>query len=172
MAADYYLFIEGKAPVKGESFSEPYKEQIQIHRFTLGASSPTDFDGAAAGRVHLEHAQFEFDSSIASPVLFGALCTNEVLKQVVLSCRKTGTTGKLVMHMQWRFQQARIVGFHMNGDSEKSTDHLEIAYAVCELWSGPQKQDGSVGNGSTAAYDAGQNAMAKSSLPMTKFGGK
>jgi len=170
MASDFYLAVETKkgGKIKGESISDPFKDQIQINKFTIGLNSPTDFDGQAAGRVHLEHAEFEMDTNLSSVPFFSTICTNDVIKQATLTCRKTGVTGKPVMFLQWRFTDARVVSFKMSGENDKVGDTLTLAYASIEVWYGKQNQDGSVSNGLVSCYDAGDNAMSDCSLPDPK----
>jgi len=170
MASDFYLAINTKkgGDIKGESMTVQFKDQIQISKFTIALNSPTDFDGQAAGRVHLEHAEFEFETSLASVPLFSTICTNDVIKQCTLTCRKAGVSGKIGTFLQWRFHDARLVSFKMSGENEKVGDTITIAYASVEVWYGLQKQDGSIGNGLVSCYDAGENAMSDCSLPDPK----
>jgi len=170
MASDFFLSVETKKGgfVKGESQSDPVRDQINVRKFTIALNSPTDYDDQAAGRVQLEHAEFEFDTSLATTPLFSTLCNNDVIKQATLTCRKTGTTGKHVTFLQWRFHQARLVSFKNSGEGENVSDTIKIAYAAIEVWYGQQKHDGSVGNGMVSCYDAGENAMGSTTLPDPK----
>lgn len=170
MASDFYLSIETKRGglIKGEHLGDPVKDQIQVTKFTIALNSPTDYDDQASGRVQLEHAEFEFDCSLATTPLFTTLCNNDVIKQCTLTCRKTGTTGKHVTYLQWRFHQARLVSFKNASEGERVVDTIKIAYAAVEVWYGQQKQDGSVGNGMMSCYDSGENAMGTCTLPDPK----
>jgi type VI secretion system secreted protein Hcp len=166
MAQDFFLEIVTKkgGKIKGESMSQACPDQIDVDTFEIGLSSPTDFDGGAAGRVQLEEAQFEFPSSIASTPLFSTLCTNDVIKTMTLTCRKAGPSGKDATYLQWRFNDARLVSYKMTGTDEITRDTIRIAYSGVEISYKQQKQDGSLVAALIAAYDANANAMASPTL--------
>ena len=168
MPADFFLEIVAKkgGKIKGETLSQACPDQIEVSKFTIGLSSPTDYtSGEATGRIQLDHAEFEFPSSLASTPLFQTLCTNDVLKTVTLTCRKAGATGKQATFLQWCFHDARLISYKMAGESEIPTDTIKIAYADIEINYKQQKQDGSMATtGLSARYDANANAMTSPSL--------
>ena len=168
MATDFFLEIITKkgGKIKGEALSQACTEQIEVKRFTIGLDSPTDYDsGQATGRVHLEHAEFEFPTSTATTVLVKTLCSNDVITVATLSCRKTGAHGKEAIYLQWRFNSARLVSFKMAGDNEVTLDTIKIAYSGIEVSYRQQKQDGTLSpTPLTAAYDADENRLVDATL--------
>ena len=167
MASDFFLEIVTKkgGKIKGESSPQSAcPEQIPVWKFVIGLTSPTDFDGQATGRVQLEHAEFEFLSSISSTPLFQTLCTNDVIKSATLTCRKAGGTGKEMTFIQWRFNDARLVSYKMTADDDEPVDSITIAYASVEISYKQQKQDGSMAASLMACYDSGSNTMQKPTL--------
>ncbi len=167
MAVDFFLEIIAKktGKIKGETLSQACPEQIEVRKFTIGLVSPTDFDGGAAGRVQLEHAEFEFPTSTATAPLFSTLCSNESLKTVTLTCRKTGAQGKDATYLQWRFNDARLVSFRMTGEHDATVDAIKIAYTGIEISYRQQKADGSMAtNALMSAYSSNDNAMATPTL--------
>jgi type VI secretion system secreted protein Hcp len=167
MAADFFLEIITKkgGKIKGEALSDACPEQIHVTKFTIGLASPTDYDGGAAGRVHLDHAEFEFPSSTATTPLFSTLCTNDGIKSATLTCRKAGAKGKDANYLQWRFTGARLVSFKMQSENEGTVDSITIAYTAVEVSYRQQKPDGSLAtNPLVAAYDADANAMSTPTL--------
>jgi type VI secretion system secreted protein Hcp len=168
MATEFFLEIITKkgGKIKGETLSQACPEQIQVRTFAIGLNSPTDFNSTAAvGRIHLEHAEFEFATSNASTPLFSTICTNDTIKSATLTCRKTGVQGKDATYLQWRFTDARIISFKMTGDNEGTLDAIKIAYSSVEISYRQQKQDGSMStNALVAAYSADDNAMINPTL--------
>jgi type VI secretion system secreted protein Hcp len=168
MAVDFFLEIITKkgGKVKGETMSQACPDQIEVSKFTIALNSPTDYSGGGAtGRIQLEHAEFEFPTSIASTPLFQTLCTNDVIKTATLTCRKSGAVGKEATYLQWRFNDARLVSFKMSGENEITNDTIKIAYAGVEISYRQQKQDGSMSpNALISAYDANANAMSSPTL--------
>jgi type VI secretion system secreted protein Hcp len=163
MAAEFFLEIITKkaGKIKGETLSQACPEQIEVSKFTIGLVSPTDYDGGATGRIQLEHAEFEFPTSTATAPLFAALCTNDVIKSAILTCRKTGVHGKDATYLQWLFADARLVSFKMTGVDKLTVDSIKIAYSVIEVSYRPQKADGSMStNAFQSAYSANDNAMS------------
>jgi len=166
MASDFFLEIVTKkgGKIKGESPSQACPEQIEVAKFAIGMSSPTDFDGQVTGRVQLEHAEFEFPASIASTPLFNTLCTNDVIKTATLTCRRAGGQGKDQTFIQWRFNNARLVSYKMTGELERPVDSIKIAYAGVEISYSQQKQSGAMEPAMQASYDSGTNTMVKPTL--------
>ncbi|HVT79976.1 MAG TPA: type VI secretion system tube protein Hcp [Phycisphaerae bacterium] len=171
MAADFFLEIVTKkgGKIKGESLSAACTGQIEVSRFTIALNSPTaqDPDGQhpAAARVNLEEAEFEFETSIASTPLFQTLCTNDVIKEATLTCRRSGAgEGKEATFLQWRLHDARLVSYKMSGADDDTDDTIRIAYAGIEILYRQQKADGSLSANMMAAYDAGENAMFSPTL--------
>src|SRR5437667_9363275 len=121
MATDMFLEIVTKkgGKIKGESLSSACPDQIEVTKFEVGLSSPSDGEGQATGRITLDHAKFDFPSSIASTPLFNTLCCNDVIKSATLTVRKAGSgSGKEATYLQWRFNDARLVSYKMVGDKE------------------------------------------------------
>jgi type VI secretion system secreted protein Hcp len=168
MASDFFLEIVTKkgGKIKGEGPSQACPEQISVKSFAIGIESPTDYDsGQATGRVHLEHAEFEFATSIATTSLVKTLCTNDVITSATLSCRKLGAHGKEAIYLQWRFNSARLVSFKMTGEDDITADSIRIAYAGLEVSYRQQKADGSLSpTPLLAAYDSDENRLVDATL--------
>jgi type VI secretion system Hcp family effector len=172
MASEYFLKITTKkgGDIKGETLSNHCKDEIEISKFTIGITSPGSHSdtgqAVASGRVQLEEAEFEFDACAASVAMFQTICTNDPIKSAVLSCLKAGPSGKTGIFLQWKFNDARIVSYTMEGvDDGVPEDKIRIAYSGVEISYKKQKADGTISpNGSSAAYDAGENAMTTATL--------
>src|SRR5437763_14068669 len=106
MPSDMYLEIVTKkgGKIKGESKSAACPDQIEVTKFEIGVSSPSDGEGQATGRVSFDHAKFDFPTSIASTPLFHTLCTNDVIKTATLTVRKSGGgPGAESTFLSWHF---------------------------------------------------------------------
>src|SRR5436305_15128900 len=116
MPSDMYLEIVtlkgGK--IKGESLSSACPGQIEVTKFEIGVSSPSDGENQATGRITLDHAKFDFPTRIASTPLFSTLCNNDTIKSATLTVRKHGSgTGAEAKFLQWRFNDARLAVYKM-----------------------------------------------------------
>jgi type VI secretion system Hcp family effector len=166
MPADMFLEIVPVrgSKIKGESMDSGYEGLIEVDKFEVGLQSPSDFDQGKTGRVTLDHAKFDFGASIASTALFQLLCTNAALSTVTLTVRRASGGGEDATYLRWRFNNARLVSYKMEGEDEYTDDHLEIAYSGVEI-SYRQQSAGKLGPPFKDAYDSAQNKMIAPTLP-------
>ena len=90
---------------------------------------------------------------VASPILYAAACRNEVLKTVVLTCRKAG--GAQQDYMVWTLTNASISdiksGYFDHVPAQTPTqpiipyDEISFVFQKIELDYKPQNKDGGVG---------------------------
>ena len=86
MAYEFYVSIEGtkQGKFKGESTREAHRDKIPALAFSYEVTSPRDVaTGQASGRRQHGPVTFVKAWGAASPQLFQALTTNEVLKTVL-----------------------------------------------------------------------------------------
>jgi len=166
MPADMFLEIVTRkgGKIKGESGDSACTGQIDVDKFEFEVKSPSDYDQGKTGRVTLEHAKFEFATSIASTPLFQTMCTNDPIKSMTLSVRKAGGVSGEGVYLQVRFNDARMTSFKMSSEDEWTDDEIEIAYSGVEVSYRQQKSDGTWAASQSAAYDSGSNTMVKPTL--------
>src|SRR5262245_53730440 len=98
-AATYSLKVEGDVQgwIKGDIVKtwEGAADQIEIMTWSHSVKSPRDVQSGLPTGKRM-HSQIEFVGKIskAAPLLFNALCTNENLKKVLLSCWSQAKSGQ------------------------------------------------------------------------------
>jgi len=119
--------------IKGESQVSGHVGEIDLDAYRWGVIQGFDVaTGSATGRRQHKPLIFTFQTCVASPILYSACCQNEVLKTVVLTCRKAG--GKQQDYMVWTLTNASIreikAGYfdHIPSPAAGTAAHPIIAY--------------------------------------------
>lgn len=97
MAHEFYVTIEGKkqGAFKGESPREVHKEKLAGISYSHSIVSPRDIaTGQASGKRQHGPISIVKEWGAASPQLFQALCTNEVLTKVLFEFIHTTDVGE------------------------------------------------------------------------------
>ncbi|MDQ6887627.1 MAG: type VI secretion system tube protein Hcp [Gemmatimonadota bacterium] len=96
-ASEFYVTIEGtkQGKFKGESVRDREKDKIAGLAFQYEVTSPRDLaSGMASGKRQHKPIVFTKEWGAASPQLFQALTTNEVLKSVLFEFSRTNANGE------------------------------------------------------------------------------
>lgn len=94
---EIYVTIEGakQGKLRGESTREAHKDKLTALGFSYGVSSPRDVaSGMATGKRQHMPVTFVKKWGAATPQLFQAAVTNEVLKTVLFEFVQTNTEGE------------------------------------------------------------------------------
>ena len=97
MASTFFVTIEGakQGVFKGESQGERSKDKISGYAFSYAVTSPRDAaTGQASGKRQYSPVTFVKEWGAASPQLFQAAVTNEVLKSVLFEFVHTTAEGE------------------------------------------------------------------------------
>jgi type VI secretion system secreted protein Hcp len=147
---DLFIKITGvkQGVIKGESFDAKHKGEIDVESYTWGVKLAYDLaTGAAAGKRQHSVLKFVMRSQSATPLLLQATCTNETLKEVVLTCRKAG--GKQEEYMKWKLTNARVCQMnhgYLIPDNIIPHDEVSLTFQKIELNYQAQNQDGTLGS--------------------------
>jgi type VI secretion system secreted protein Hcp len=90
MAADIHLEIDD---IKGESQDKKFKDMIEIHSFSWGATNigaNASGGGGGSGKASIQDMSISANASTASPKIFLKCCTGDHIKNAVLHIRKQG----------------------------------------------------------------------------------
>lgn len=132
----FYVTIEGakQGKFKGESLPAAQKEKLAGLRFSYQVSAPHDAaTGQASGKRQHSPVSFTKEWGAASPQLFEAAVTNEVLKSVIFEFVKTNAEGKQYVFQTIRLTNATvssirsIIGPLVPGDASDVRAYDEIA---------------------------------------------
>lgn len=135
--------------IKGESFDHKHKDEIDVHSYTWGVKNAYDVaTGQATGRRQHSVLKFMMRSQSATPLILACCCTNETLKEVILTCRKAG--GQQQEYMKWKLTNARVVDLstgYLVPEDITPHDQVSLTFQKIELEYKAQKQDGTLGAG-------------------------
>ena len=112
MAYEFYVSIEGtkQGKFKGESFKEAHKEKIRGFGFFYEVKSLRDAaTGQASGKRQHTPITITKPWGAATPQIFQALVTNEVLKRVVIEFIQTTPEGMEEIYHRMTLSEAAIV---------------------------------------------------------------
>lgn len=145
MSYPFYISIEGakQGKFKGDAVAKEGAGKIRGVRFFSETISPRDAaTGQASGkRVH-KPILFTKEWDAASPQLFQALVTNEVLTNVLFEFIRTNENGEDVVHFTVRLTNANIASIKSYVDLTDTTgdaydahelEDVEIAFRKIEL---------------------------------------
>jgi type VI secretion system secreted protein Hcp len=128
MAYEAYMTIEGvkQGKFKGESIRGPHKDKMGVLGFEYEVVSPRDVaSGQASGKRQHKPVKIIKEWGAASPQLFQAVTTNEVLKSVLFEFIRTTPEGKEDIHYTIKLTNATVCGHHKFTD--KGAKHEETA---------------------------------------------
>src|SRR5258708_14646833 len=74
--------------IKGESADHKHKGEIEVMSYTWGVVQGFSNEGLPTGKRQHMQLKFVMQTQTATPLILSACCTNEVLKEVILTCRK------------------------------------------------------------------------------------
>ncbi len=115
MAYEFYITIEGtkQGKFKGESIRDKHKEKMEGLAFDWKVQSPRDIaTGQASGKRQHMPIKITKEWGGASPQIFHALCTNEVLKSVLFEFIRTTAEGAEEIHHTIKLTNATISELH------------------------------------------------------------
>lgn len=155
MAYEFYVSIEGtkQGKFKGESAREQHKEKIAAIGFSHEITSPRDSaTGEASGKLQHTPITFVKKWGAASPQLFQALTTNEMLKTVLFEFVATYWNGEEEVEDTIKLTNATVsrmrrhldvegLGGHVStdGGEKRPLDEVSLTYTKIELENKPGK---------------------------------
>jgi type VI secretion system secreted protein Hcp len=131
MGYAFYVTIKGKkqGAFKGESPQEATKDKIKGLGFAYELKSPRDAaSGHASGKRQHSPIRIVKEWGAATPQIFQALVTNEVLSEVTMEFRKTDSDGQESVYYRIKLKDASVAGIRQftsdNGiDGASSSKH-------------------------------------------------
>ena len=148
------IFIKIKAVsqgmINGESQDTKHKNEIQVDSYTWELQQPIDTSGTglASGRRQFGLFRFLMTSNVATPKLFQAASTGEVLSEVTITVRKAGKEQQ--EYMVWKLKNGMVAQMHtgfVDPNSGLPHDEVAIAFRTIELTYKQQNADGTLGGG-------------------------
>jgi type VI secretion system secreted protein Hcp len=146
-AGDMFLSVKGAVhgPINGEAQDDKHKNEIEVLSWSWGMQGkPSLGGGAASGKATIRELKIVKKVDKASTALMSALRTNEVIKEAVLTLRKTGKTP--LEYLKITINQGRIISLDIEaGDTSGSSTLVErvgFSFNKIEVEYTPQGGDG------------------------------
>lgn len=154
MAYEFYVTIEGtkQGKFKGDSKRRAHKDQIVGLAFDYEVGSLRDAaSGQATGKRQHKPVTITKRWGAATPQLYQALITNEILKSVLIEFMKTSPNGEEYVYHKIKLTNAAITLIHQyaNADTREVEDvsfvfqkieieNIDGKTSVTDDWSHPQ----------------------------------
>lgn len=144
---DMFLKVKGAkhGQINGEAQDDKHKGEIEVLSWSWGMQGKSSLGGGmATGKATMRELRIVKKLDKASTALMSALRNNEVIKEAVLTLRKTGTTK--IEYLKITLQDGRIVSLDIQaGDDTGSPNLLEkvgFSYNKISVEYTPQGGDG------------------------------
>lgn len=136
-AEKYYMKVEGtkQGEFKG-SVTRNGSRWIEVSSFNYTVQSPRDAaTGQASGKRQHKPIVIQKNTDSASPQLFQACTTNEVLKEVVFQVTRTGPAGKERLYQTFTLTNAHIPSAKKVGGkgTKKKDEEEEIEFTFQKI---------------------------------------
>lgn len=153
-AVDIFVKIKGtkQGVIKGECMDSKHAGEIDAYSYTWDIVQPFDKSGSgmAAGKRQLGIFKFLMDTQSATPKLFSAAATGEVLTEVTVTCRKAGKEQQ--EYLVWTLTNGIVVridtGYIAPGEITPH-DQVSLAFRTITMTYKEQKPDGTLGGAIT-----------------------
>ena len=126
-AGDMFFKVKGAKHglINGEALDDKHKGEIEVLSWSWGMQGKSSIGGGGAtGKATMRELRIVKHVDKASTALMSALRTNEVIKEGVLTLRKTGTSK--IEYMKITIQDGRVLALDVEaGDPTGSATLLE-----------------------------------------------
>jgi type VI secretion system secreted protein Hcp len=157
-----FLSVKGASHgvINGESADDKHKGEIEVLGWSWGIQGkPALAGGGASGKASIRELKVLKHVDKASTALMGAVRTNELIKEAVLTLRKSGK-GALEF-LKITMEQGRIVSLEIDaGDAAGGAELIEritISFSKLTVEYTPQGPDGQPQGGTTFQDEWGDN---------------
>jgi type VI secretion system secreted protein Hcp len=161
-AGDMFLLVKGAThgQINGEALDDKHKGEIEVLGWSWGIQGkPSLGGGGASGKATIRELKIIKRVDKASTALMGAVRTNEVIKEAVLTLRKTGK-GALEF-LKISIEQGRVVSLDIEaGDASGGSTLIEtvtLSFNKVSVEYTPQGGDGQAQGGTTFQDQWGDN---------------
>ncbi|MBZ5638486.1 MAG: type VI secretion system tube protein Hcp [Acidobacteriia bacterium] len=129
MAYEFYVTIEGtkQGKFKGESSRDAHKDKIEGLAFEWKVQSPRDIaTGQASGKRQHLPIKITKEWGAASPQILQALCSNEVMKNILFEFIRTTPEGAEEIHHTIKLLNATISEVHPFIEMTKHEERTDV----------------------------------------------
>jgi len=132
-------------PIVGEALDNTHKNEIEVLSWSWGMQGKASLGGGgASGKATMRELRIVKHVDKASTALMSALRTNEVIKEGILTLRKTGTSK--VEYLKITIQDGRVVALDVEAGDESGTatllERVSFSFNKIAIEYTPQGGDG------------------------------
>jgi type VI secretion system secreted protein Hcp len=156
-AGDMFLSVKGAkhGQISGEAQDSKHKGEIEVLGWSWGMQGSPSLGGSSpSGKATIRELKIVKRVDKASTALMGALRSNEVISQAVLTLRKTGSNP--LEYLKITIEQGRIVSLDIDAGDTSGTstlvERLSFSFNKIAVEYTPQGPDGQP-QGGTAFQD-------------------
>jgi type VI secretion system secreted protein Hcp len=124
---DMFFKVKGAShgPINGEALDDKHKGEIEVLSWSWGMQGKSSVGGGqATGKATMRELRIVKKVDKASTALMAALRTNEVIKEAILTVRKTGTTK--LEYLKITIKDGRVLALDIQaGDGSGDTALVE-----------------------------------------------
>lgn len=149
-----FLSVKGAShgAINGESVDDKHKGEIEVLSWSWGIQGkPSLGGGTASGKATIREMKIVKHVDKASTALMGAVRTNEVIKEAVLTLRKAGKSP--LEYLKITMEQGRVVSFDIEaGDPSggfELVERITLSFNKITVEYTPQGADGHPQGGTT-----------------------
>jgi type VI secretion system secreted protein Hcp len=149
---EYFLKLDG---IEGDSIVLGHEREMHIESFSWGATQAGSHGaggGGGTGKVQFQDFHFTKRVDKASPMLFLRCATGEHIKEAKLTVRKAG--GSHQEYLVVKLTDVLVTSYQTGGSADVvPTDQVSLNFTKIEYRVSPVKEDGSLGDPVSVAYD-------------------
>jgi type VI secretion system secreted protein Hcp len=142
-------------PINGEALDDKHKNEIEVLSWSWGMQGKASLGGGgASGKATMRELRIVKNVDKASTALMSALRTNEVIKEAILTLRKTGT--QKIEYLKITIQDGRVMSLEVEAGDVSGTptliERVSFSFNKIAVEYTPQGGDG-MPQGSTSFED-------------------
>jgi len=156
-AGDMFFKVKGAkhGPIAGEAEDDKHKGEIEVLSWSWGMQGKASLGGGgASGKATIRELRIVKKVDKASTALMNALRTNEVIKEGILTLRKTGTWK--IEYLKVTIQDGRVMALDVEAGDDHGTstllERVSFSFNKISVEYTPQGGDG-MPQGSTTFED-------------------
>ena len=132
MAVQYFLKVDG---IQGESKDAAHKDEIDVLSFAWGlthSGATPSGGGGGAGKASFQDLHVVKRGDKASPKLFEACASGQHIKEVVLTCRRSGKNP--LEFLRYKLSNVVVTSYQVGGSApDAPTDQSSFNFDKIEM---------------------------------------
>jgi type VI secretion system secreted protein Hcp len=157
---DAFLEFTGKGSFKGESQDKTYKDAIQIHSYSWGASnqgSSAYGSGSGTSKVSMSDISITKTVDKSSPLFMQSCAAGTHIDKAILHVREAGDDPQEYLTLE--LNEVLISGYSLSGGGggDKPMESAQLNFSSYTMKYRPQKADGTLEAGSPIGWHLKEN---------------